>query len=465
MPNLVKTLPLADARAMVAATEAHAAGLAINKAFTAAMSGKSGKPSIEPAMSHRAQSADIPAAKDNSGLTLAAGIACIVLVAIDLRPAIVSVGPLLGQIRGDFGISNAQASLLTAIPNLLMGMLALPAPWLARRFGRDRVILAALAVLSIATLLRAFVQTTTQLLVTTAGVGAGIAVAGALISGFVKARFPRHVPLLMGLYAMSIGLGSTLAAAATAPLAALGGWRLGTGTWALPGLTAIAAWWVVSRSEGIGLAPVSAVAGAHRHPLGSASAWLAAAYFATNNFLFFGFLSWIAPMYRELGATQAYAGMLLASFTMAFMLSNPLPALLSRREDRRWLIGLFASIALAGLFATAVAPTFMPLVAIPIVACGIGASFSLGMTLPLDNVSGPEEANSWTSFVLFIGYSLGALGPLTLGLLRDRTGSFQAGLWTLVAAAAFMVSLAPSLSPTRRHDRLQRAGGVATQLS
>jgi len=424
-----------------------------------------GEPLIEPAMSRREQSVEIPAAKDNSGLTLAAGIACIVLVAIDLRPAIVSVGPLLGQIRGEFGISNAQASLLTAIPNLLMGLLALPAPWLARRLGRDRVILAALAVLSIATLLRAFVETTTQLMVTTAGVGAGIAVAGALISGFVKARFPQQVPLLMGLYAMSIGLGSTLAAAATAPLAALGGWRLGTGVWALPGLTAIAAWWVVSRSEGIGLAPVSAVARAHRHPLGRASAWLVAVYFATNNFLFFGFLSWIAPMFRELGATQAYAGMLLASFTMAFMLSNPLPALLSRREDRRRLIGLFAGIALVGLLVIAVAPTFMPLVAIPMAACGVGASFSLGMTLPLDNASSPDEANSWTSFVLFVGYLLGALGPLTLGFLRDRTGSFQAGLWTLVAAAALMASLAPSLSPARRHRKLQRAEGSATERS
>ena len=174
-----------------------------------------GKPSAEPAMAHREQSLETHAATASSGLTLAAGIACIVLVAIDLRPGIVSVGPLLGQIRSEFGITNAQASLLTAIPNLLMGLLALPAPWLARRFGRDRVILAALAILSIATLLRAFVQSATQLLVATAGVGAGIAVAGALISGFVKARFPRHVPLLMGLYAMSIGLGSTLAAAAS----------------------------------------------------------------------------------------------------------------------------------------------------------------------------------------------------------------------------------------------------------
>lgn len=405
----------------------------------------------------RTASAAAAAPQVNSGMTLAAAIACIALVAVDLRPGIVSIGPMLEQIRSAFGISNTQASLLTAIPNVLMGLLALPAPWLARRFGRDRVILAALAVLGIATLLRAFVGTTASLLVTTAGVGAGIAVSGALISGFVKARFPRHVSLLMGLYAMSLGLGSTLAAAMTGPLAALGGgWRLGTGFWALPGLTAIAAWLYVAGSQDPVDAPravsaqAASVPGVPVHPARSSKAWLVAFYFATNNFLFFGLLSWIAPMYREFGGTHAShgtAGLALASFTTTFMLANPLPALIGKADDRRGVIALFAGIALAGLCAMAIAPGAMPLLVIPLVAAGIGGSFSLGMTLPLDHTSSPDEANSWTSFVLFVGYFLGALGPLTLGLLRDLTGSFHVSTWALVAAGTLMFSLAPFLAP------------------
>lgn len=93
---------------------------------------------------HMATPPDSPA-RLPSTMTLATAIACIALVAVDLRPGIVSVGPLLAQIRVEFGISNTQASLLTAIPNVFMGLLAIPTPWLARRFGRDRVILAALA--------------------------------------------------------------------------------------------------------------------------------------------------------------------------------------------------------------------------------------------------------------------------------------------------------------------------------
>lgn len=117
------------------------------------------------------------------------GIIAIILVAIDLRPGIVSVGPVLNSIRDTFGLSHSMASLLTAIPDLMMGILALPTPWLAKRFGRDRSILAALGLLCTSIVLRSFSKTSTDLLLTTVGVGAGIAIAGALVAGFIKANF------------------------------------------------------------------------------------------------------------------------------------------------------------------------------------------------------------------------------------------------------------------------------------
>ena len=102
-----------------------------------------------------AATAVVPEAFARSVLSFAATVAAIDLVAIDLRPGIVSIGPLLPHIRQEFGMSNAAASLLTAIRAMLMGLLAFPTPWLAHRFGRDRVILTALIIL-LTTILRAF---------------------------------------------------------------------------------------------------------------------------------------------------------------------------------------------------------------------------------------------------------------------------------------------------------------------
>lgn len=102
------------------------------------------------------------------------------------------------------------ASLLTSIPDVMMGALALPTPWLARRFGRDRVVLAALVLLLMSIAGRAFSSGTVVLLAMTAGVGAGIAISGALISGFVKARFASKAAVFMGIYATALSLGSTV---------------------------------------------------------------------------------------------------------------------------------------------------------------------------------------------------------------------------------------------------------------
>jgi MFS transporter, CP family, cyanate transporter len=60
--------------------------------------------------------------------TGALAVTAIVLVAVNLRPGIVSVGPLLPSIIDEFHLSHAAASLLVSIPDVLMGALALPTP-------------------------------------------------------------------------------------------------------------------------------------------------------------------------------------------------------------------------------------------------------------------------------------------------------------------------------------------------
>src|SRR5580698_1043444 len=186
-------------------------------------------------------------------------IVAIIFVAIDLRPGIVSVGPVLPSIRETFRLSHATAALLTSIPDVLMGLLALPTPWLARRFGRDRIMLLALALLLVASGLRAFVQGVPSLLLSTAGVGAGIAIAGTLIGGFIKAEFPSRLALVMGVYATALAVGSVAAAALTAPLSGNHpeGWRFAIGVWSLLGIGAISFWWMVKARSAESHTPVA----------------------------------------------------------------------------------------------------------------------------------------------------------------------------------------------------------------
>jgi CP family cyanate transporter-like MFS transporter len=401
------------------------------------------------------QTAVNPLPEETKGPSIAIAVLCIVLVALTLRPGIVSIGPLLPAIIQELGLSYIQASLLTSIPTFLMGALALPAPWLAHRFGRDRVILVALLVLGVSISLRTVVDSVGQLFIATAGIGAGIAIAGTLLSGYVKARFPTKVAIFMGLYTTSIALGSTLAAASTGPLAqAAESWRWAAGFWILPVVLAVGVW-VFANQSGRQKRTVShSSSRAPRMPLRNTTAWLIALFFACNNFVFYALIAWLAPIYIELGNTPTAAGMILASYTLGFMVATPLFGFISRNDDRRIVLAVCAGISLLGTFAIAFSPNTLPLLWVPLTAFGTGGAFTLAMTLPLDNASTPEEAGAWSAFVMLPSYIVAAVGPLLVGFLRDLGDSFNLSLWMLVVVGAVMLLVTPFLQPNRNNKVL-----------
>jgi len=377
-------------------------------------------------------------------------VAGIVLVALGLRPALVSIGPTIVTIQDYFGMSHFAAGALVSIPDLLMGILALPTPWLVKKLGRDNLIIGALLLLAVSTLARAIAPGVVSLLLSTAGVGAGIAVAGTLLSGFVKATFPAKAAFMMGIYATSLSLGSTLAAVSTAPvLEAAHSWRVATGMWALPAMAGVVAWLLVAAKE------KKALKGLHvpqkiEIPWKDGLAWRIALFFAGVNLIFYALVAWTAPMFIEYGLPVGAAGFILGCFTFFFTLSSLFFGTVSKSVDRRiWLI-VSSQIALVGLVLMYIFPGALPFVFIAVVAVGLGGSFTLSMTLPLDNTNNPQETNAWTAFVLTVGYLIAAVGPLLLGAIRDLTGDFQASLLTLIGFAAIMTLIGGSLKPRKR---------------
>jgi MFS transporter, CP family, cyanate transporter len=374
----------------------------------------------------------------------------IVLVAISLRPGIVSMGPALSAIINTFQLSHAMASMMTAIPDVLMGALALPTPWLVRRFGVNRVLMLALSILSVAMIARANASNSAVLMTATVGVGAGIAVAGAMFAGIAKASFANHAAFIMGIYATALSLGSTLSAGFTGWILQSAGWRLATGVWAIFGLIAIVAWWLVIRksitTRQLSAAPSITAIPQSRLPLRTPVAWLIALFFACVNFLFYSILTWTASMYQERGMSAAEAGAVLASFTFCFMLASPIVGMYSRHIDRRgWLTGcaLLSTIGLVGI----ATPGALAWLWVPLAALGLGGAFTLAMTLPLDHTHSPDAANRWNAFVLTIGYLIAATGPFIMGWMRDISGHFTGAYQLLVVVSLLMLALATKLKP------------------
>ncbi|MER0244097.1 MFS transporter, partial [Streptomyces sp. HSW2009] len=167
-------------------------------------------------------------------------VAGLVLAALNLRPAITSLGALLEEVRDGLGMSGTVAGALTSMPALCFAAFGLTAPRLARRWGQETVVCAGLVAIGLGVLVRPFAGGTVGFLLASALALAGIAVSNILLPVIVKRRFPDRVGPMTGLYTMALAVGTSVAAASTVPVTdALGGsWRAGLVVW---GALAVAA--------------------------------------------------------------------------------------------------------------------------------------------------------------------------------------------------------------------------------
>src|SRR5437660_9550225 len=81
-------------------------------------------------------------------------VVAVVAVALNQRPAVVAVAPVLGQLRADTGLGSAMAGLLTTLPVLCFGAFAPVAPRLARRIGLETAVALSLVLLAAGIALR-----------------------------------------------------------------------------------------------------------------------------------------------------------------------------------------------------------------------------------------------------------------------------------------------------------------------
>ncbi|PWU62480.1 MFS transporter, partial [Micromonospora globispora] len=161
------------------------------------------------------------------------------LVALNLRAAVTSLGALLDEIRTGLGLSGAMAGLVTTLPTIAFAGLGALTPWLVRRYAPARVLVVAMLALTVGQVLRVVTDSALIFVLTSALALAGIAVANILLPMLVKQHFSHRTGLVTGAYTMALTTGTTVAAASAVPVAhAFGSWRAGLGIWA--GLAAVA---------------------------------------------------------------------------------------------------------------------------------------------------------------------------------------------------------------------------------
>lgn len=377
----------------------------------------------------------------------------ILLVALNLRPAVTSVPPLVESIQSDLGLSYAAVSLLTAIPVLCMGVFALLTPKMVRSFGRKTSIFLGLGVIGVATAIRVWSETAGLLFTTTIFVGMGIAICQTLLPSIVNAYYPHHIAFATGLYTACLSIGAALGSALTVPLRTiLGTWPGALAIWAGLAVVAMVVWLPVFR-----IPEPASRDGTHDRdsslaalPIRSVVAWVVTIFMGVVSTFFYAAITWLPARYISVGLSEARAGFLLTVFILAQLIAMGLiSAFGDRTLDRRpWILGMTLAV-LVGSTLIALFPLWYPWVTMTVFGIGVGGLFTLSLMLPADFATDGVATDRLSAMAFTGGYTLAAAGPYVVGVVLDFGASYTLIFLGFAVTATLLGGLSLYFSPGR----------------
>lgn len=358
----------------------------------------------------------------------------IIVVSFNLRPAAVSVGPVLAEVSAGLDMSPTVAGLLTTLPVLAFATFGMLAPGLAARLGVHRVTLGSLLCVVVGLGLRSRADDVPTFLLLSLVALAGMAAANVLLPSLVKLHFPRHVGLMTSVYTTSMAIGLTMASVLTVPISeASGTWRDGIGVWALTALVAAIPWVLLIRHDSAlerGQASVR-LGQVARTPLG----WLMAVFFGLQSLQAYSIFGWFAQVYRDAGFSATTAGLLLGVITLVSIpLSFWLPAQTARMANPAPLILTLVLLYPVGYLGLA----FWPVAGAWAWAVVIGtatAIFPVALTMIGLRSRTSAGTAALSGFTQGVGYLIAGLGPFAVGLVHDLSDGWTVPLVLLTVLA------------------------------
>jgi CP family cyanate transporter-like MFS transporter len=368
----------------------------------------------------------------------------VALVAINLRPALVALSPIYAQIGADIPLGNLEAGLLGTLPPLSFAIFGLITPLIVRRLSLEAALILALSLMLVSQMLRGAALDYPALVVTSIGIFAGIGIANVVLPPLIKRNFPDRVGFLTSLYVTLMTLAFLLPPLVSVLAAEAIGWRITVSMWSLFALAALVPWtilWIRGARTADGASSQAGSSNTRSRPWRSTLGWASALLFGMTAMNVYALAAWLPRLLSETADLDpAESG---AYLSLYLLLSIP-PALLVPTLAVRYRNGVGAIVAAGtasyllgygGLFLLPAHFTWLW-----VTLAGLGPLlFPLSIVLINLRTRTAHGVIALTGFTFGVGYLLGALGPVVVGLLRESTGGWAGPLVMLLATVAVTV--------------------------
>ncbi|MHB1172946.1 MAG: MFS transporter, partial [Lacisediminihabitans sp.] len=368
----------------------------------------------------------------------------ILLVALNLRTAVASISPIAAEISVDIRLDSVGLGVVGMIPPIAFALSGIFGAFGAKRLGLERFLVLAILLMIAGHFVRAVSGSFLALFLGSVLALAGAGIGNVLLPPLVKRYFPDRVGLVTSLYAGVMSFSTAIPAALSAPIADSAGWRLSLGIWSVLALTALVPWIAVllqHRRERAALTaadeapemiePSHELVGRIWH---SRVAWTIAFVFALSAFHAYAVFAWLPQLLVQIaGVTTIQAGALLALYSlMGVPAALIVPVLATRLKNVSWLLQTGIVAFIVGYLGLLLIPTAAPWLWVALIGAG-PLLFPACLTLINLRTRSQQGSVALSGFVQGVGYSLGAFGPLLVGILHDLTRGWTAALLLLLA--------------------------------
>lgn len=383
----------------------------------------------------------------------------IAVLAFNLRPAAVSVGPVLDEIRDGLGMSGTEAGILTSLPVIAFAIFGATAPRLAGLLGLHRLTLISLVGVAVGLFGRSQVDGVPAFLTLSLLALAGMATANVLLPSLVRLHFPDRVGTITAVYTTALAIGLTAASVLTVPVSEqYDGWRTGLTVWAATAAIAVIPWLLLVRRDrrsehgeedehpSLGLRQVG------RTRLGR----LMAAFFAFQSLQAYAIFGWFAAVFRDAGFSGTEAGLLLGVVTgVSIPLGFVVPALAGRMTNVAPIVVVLFACYPIGYIGMILAPAGGAVAWAVLIGVAIGTFPLILVLIPL-RARTPSGTAALSGFTQSVGYLAAAIGPFAVGVVHDATDGWTVPLLLLLMLAVPILPIGLAVSkPTYVEDEIR----------
>lgn len=165
-----------------------------------------------------------------------------ILLATNMRAPIVALGSIAPVVKDALDISEFQIGWLGAVPMLSFAVGALISPAIGKRFGLENTLIAMIGLLTVGMIIRTAIPTWSGFLIGTLLLTLAIGFANTLAAPVIKQRTPQHIPLITGLFSLTMTTAAGIVAGVVLPLSEQVGWQWALGGWTILGVFAFVIW-------------------------------------------------------------------------------------------------------------------------------------------------------------------------------------------------------------------------------